>query len=212
MNSTPSLEPPIVQNGSARLILHENVIGTFFAGYKRAMPQLFVIGSFQVSSPRPPIQLPKPGGGTTSLNYRFELIDFDADISPNDKTINGFKDKFNLGSQQAALYFAIRIDLAGDVPHQWTARLVLYVWVEVQANAIVDYSISFQVLDSDVKMDDVANSALLSFLSHLLTDYLGSLVSAVRIQLKLDLGDLGTISVSALDLKLDSMDVQLTLA
>jgi hypothetical protein len=211
-SGTPSLNPPLVTVGSARLLVHENAIGAVISGFKTARPDLFLVGSFNVPDPKPPINLPKPGGGASVLDYRFEITDFGFDISPADQVINGFADPFTLSSQQVAVYLGVAIDLAGSIPQKWSERLVLMIWVNAQLNAIQDDALTFSILDARVALDQVNNVALLSIFSHLLVDFLSTTIGALKIPIKFPMGQLGTIAATAVTLGLDALDVQAVLS
>jgi hypothetical protein len=192
--------------------MHENAIGAIISGYKIAKPDLFVVGSFNVPSPKPPIDVPKPGGGTTAIEYRFEITKFGCDVSPADQTFDAFADPFALASQQIGIYVSVALDLAGSAPQNWAERIILMIWVEVQANPIQHDILTFSIKDTRVAIDQVQNAALLSIFSHLLTDYLSTVISDIKVPVNFPLGQLGSLTATTVTLGLDALDVQAQLS
>src|SRR5262249_49092565 len=180
---TPSLNPPLVTSGSVRLLLHENVLGAVFAGYKKLMPDLFVIGSYSVTKPVAPISLPKPGGGTAYVDYHFELTKFGFDIVPNDQTFDGFADPFNLSANQVALYAQIVMDFKGTHPKPWSDRVVIRAWFQCEMQPISRGIVSFSLKDVRVSIDNLTNASLTHIIDMILLDYLDTLVGQIKLNL-----------------------------
>jgi hypothetical protein len=210
MANTPSLTPPLVTAGSARLLLHENVLGTLFIGYKKARPDLFVRGSTGVINPTPRIAISKPGGGTAYLDYRVELMSFGFDIVPADQTFEGFGDPFNLSSNQIALYASINADFSGKVPVGWSDRVLVRAWLRCQM-AWTPSDISFKLEAVQVSIDQLTNSSVLHVINMLLSDVLDAFIIYINVPTSMPLGDFGSLSVDSLQLHLDSVDASAVL-
>ena len=205
MANTPSLNPPLVTSGSGRLLLHENVLGALFVGYKLARPDLFIRGSMNVDQPTPPLAIPKPGGGTAYLDYRVELASFGFDIVPADQTFDGFSDPFGLSSNQTALYTSIKADFQGHVPVEWSDRIVVRAWLQCEL-AWTSNQISFALKGVQVSIDGLTNSSFLHIINMVLTDVLNSFILYINVPTSMPLGDLGNLSIASLQLHLDSVD------
>jgi hypothetical protein len=205
MSNTPSLTPPLVTSGSARLLLHENVLGALFVGYKRAQPDIFRSGSMDVSVPNPPIAISKPGGGTAYLDYRVELVSFGFDIVPADQTFDGFVDPFSLSSNQVALYASIIADFRGKVPVDWSDRITVRAWLQCQLGW-TEGDVSFSLEAVRVSIDQLENSSLLHIINMVLSDVLDAFVVHIKIPTSMPLGELGRLSITSLQLHLNSID------
>lgn len=205
MANTPSLAPPLVTSSSARLLLHENVLGALFIGFKKARPDLFVCGSTGVSNPTPPIAISKPGGGTAYLNYKVELTSFGFDVVPTDQSFDEFANPFDLSSDQIALYASIAADFEGEVPVEWSDRIVVRAWLRCQLTWTPS-QISFTLEAVQVAVDQLANPSMLHVINMILSDVLDAFVVYVKIPTSIPVGDLGSLSVDSLQLHLNCVD------
>lgn len=190
--------------------MHENILAALFVGYKKVKPDLFVTGSFNVAHPVPPIALPKPGGGTAYLDYRFELASFGFDIVPADQVFDSAADPFNLALNEAALYARVSMNFAGKHPAPWADGFDVFTWIKLSMH-LSGGAVSFSLQDVQVAINNANNSSLLHVLNRLLADYLDSLVVMIKLPVALPLGALGSMSVSTVSLRLDSVDISATL-
>ncbi|TIQ28742.1 MAG: hypothetical protein E5X48_31020 [Mesorhizobium sp.] len=206
VSSTPSLTPPIVTAGNARLLLHENIIGAIFFGLKRLSPNLFLIGSFNVPNPVSPIVLPKPGGGELRVNYRIELSTFGADITPSDQVFDGFSNPFYLAGDELAIYTAIIFDFAGNPPSTWSDRLLIRTWLKLRVKLLSSGQLTFSLIDVNIAIDDIKNSSLIHIINMILLGLLDTWALTVSVPVNLPLGDFARLNVSAVSLALDALD------
>jgi len=211
MPNTPSVDPPIVTRDDARMLIHEAAFASVLAGMKKAFPQLFLYGSFNVppSSQHDPISIPSPTGGVdVVINYRIDLDDFAVDLAPADITVGSFLDPFNLGPGNAAVYSQVTIDLAGNPVSAWQVRVTVQIWLECSISLGSDGWLNLQLLDASLHIDQVSNSSLIAALNHVVHDYLQTVLPQLRLPVTpLVTNQWMSISPTALLLQLDAADL-----
>lgn len=212
MPNTPSVDPPIAVRDNARLLAHEAAVGAILSGLKKARPELFLFGSFNVDpkDKRDPIRIPNPTGvgPDVFLNYRIELSDLAFDIAPADITVDNFPDPFNLVPGTGAIFAAVTLDLAGDPTTAWQIRIVARLWLECKVSLGSDGWLDLSLLDASIQIDQVLNSTLLAALNHILHDYLATVVPKYRVPVTpLVDSDWFSVVPTAVQLQLDAIDL-----